>query len=504
MPDEAAPGVDSPLPIALGRYRALLEVVAPIRVRGRVSQVVGLYVEVEGIPGRLGEMCEIERSGQAPIEAEIVGFREDRTLLMPLGDLRGVQVGASVIARGGLFAVPVGRALLGRVVDGLGRPLDGRGPLAANFRQPMSGAAPHVLERPTIEQPLSTGVRAIDGLLTCGKGQRVGIFAGSGVGKSTVLAMIARHTAADVNVIALIGERGREVREFIDRDLGPEGLARSVVVVSTSEEPALLRMRAAWVATTIAEEFRATGLDVTLLMDSVTRFAMAQREIGLAIGEPPAVKGYTPSVFSQLSRLLERAGTSDSGTITGFYTVLVESDDLTEPVTDAVRGTLDGHIVLTRELATQNHWPAIDVLQSISRVMNSIVPESHRADAARLRELLSTYERSRDLVSIGAYQAGSDPKLDEALRHLPAIERFLRQRPEELEHLDHIVEQLHAAVESFVPPASEQFALDVGSEAAFGGQAPAPAAPVGGLDTGAAVARFVQSSEAVDERPAAG
>jgi len=426
----------------LAPYHERLRSVSPIRVHGRVSQVVGLLVEAEGISGQLGELCRIERSDETPVLAEIVGFRDQRTLVMPFGDLRGVRAGARVTTDGAMFAAPVGEALLGRVVDGLGRPLDGLGPIAGASREPMSGASPHVLQRRTISQPLSTGIRAIDGLLTVGKGQRIGIFAGSGVGKSTVMAMIARHASADVNVIALIGERGREVREFIERDLGPEGLAKSVVVVSTSDEPALMKLQAAMVATTIAEEFRAHGLDVTLLMDSVTRFAMAHREIGLAIGEPPTMKGYPPSVFSALSRLLERAGTADAGTITAFYAVLVEGDDLTEPVTDAVRGTLDGHIVLTRELAAQNHYPAIDVLQSASRVMPAIVTEQHAAAAGRMRELLATYQRSRDLVTIGAYQPGSDARLDEALRHLPAMERFLRQRPADAQDLDETVQLL--------------------------------------------------------------
>ncbi len=451
MPRDAGDAVARP--VDLGRYRTLLPTVTPIRVRGRVSQVVGLMVEAEGVPALLGEMCQIERVGEPPLSAEIVGFKSGRALLMPLGDLRGVQAGARVTSDGGLFTVPVGEELLGRVVDGLGRPIDGRGPLSTTFRQPLAGASPHVLTRRTITEPLTTGVRAIDGLLTCGKGQRIGIFAGSGVGKSTVLAMIARHTSADMNVIALIGERGREVREFIDNNLGPEGLARSVVVVSTSDEPALLRMKAALVATAVAEEFRALGADVTLLMDSVTRFAMAAREVGLAVGEPPAVKGYTPSVFALLSRLLERSGTSDEGTITAFYTVLVEGDDLTEPVTDAVRSTLDGHIVLTRELAGMNHYPAIDVLQSTSRVMPSIVDAEHATAASRLRELLATYERSRDLVSIGAYERGTDARLDEALDHLEGIEAFLRQTPQESGSLDETVQRLRETVR---PPAEQE------------------------------------------------
>jgi FliI/YscN family ATPase len=432
--------------IELRRYRELLQTVSPMRVRGRVSQIIGLLVEVEGIPGRLGEIVEIEHLSGAPIWAEIVGFKNQRTLVMPLGDLHGVQAGAAVYAQGGLLSIPVGDAVLGRVLDGLGRPIDGLGSIASPMQQPRSGASPHALARRMIDKPLSTGVRAIDGLLTCGLGQRIGIFAGSGVGKSTTLAMIARHASTDVNVIALIGERGREVREFIERDLGADGLARSVVVVSTSDEPAPLRLNAAWVATTIAEEFRSRGLNVTLLMDSVTRFAMAQREIGLALGEPPTMKGYTPSVFSQLSRLLERSGTAERGTITAFYAVLVEADDLTEPVTDAVRGTLDGHIVLSRALAAQNHYPAIDVLASLSRVMPAITTPEHRYAASRLRELLARYERSRDLVQIGAYQHGTDAALDEAIAQLPGIEAFLRQGVDEFDDLDGTIEQLRTAI----------------------------------------------------------
>ncbi|MEX2031946.1 MAG: FliI/YscN family ATPase [Dehalococcoidia bacterium] len=457
----------------LGRYRALLENAAPIVVEGRVREVTGLLAEVDGIPGRLGEMCRIERPGGGEaIESEVVGFKGDRTLVMPLGDLHGVQAGARVVARGGLLTVPVGPEVLGRVLDGLGRPIDGKGPILASHRQPRAGESPHVLERTTIREPLSTGVRAIDGLLTCGLGQRIGIFAGSGVGKSTVLAMIARHASTDVNVIALIGERGREVREFIEDNLGPEGLARSVVVVSTSDEPAPLRLNAAWVATTIAEEFRGAGLNVTLLMDSVTRFAMAQREIGLALGEPPAMKGYTPSVFANLARLLERAGTGSTGTITGFYTVLVESDDMTEPVTDTVRGTLDGHIVLSRDLAAENHYPAIDVLQSVSRVMPAITSPEHREAAGKMREYMARYRRSRDLVSIGAYQPGSDPALDEALQRLPLIDNFLRQRPDQAQTLEASVGGLMLAVGSPVPSMAAQ-SLPVASV-----ESTAPNAPI--------------------------
>ncbi|MFN8638386.1 MAG: FliI/YscN family ATPase [Dehalococcoidia bacterium] len=444
MPLSLHPSAQQVSAIELARYRERLAGVNPVLSHGSVRQVVGLLVEVDGLAGQLGELCRISRVGAEPVLAEIVGLREQRTLVMPFGDLRGVQSGARVTADGGLFTVPVGDQLLGRVIDGLARPIDNRGPLVGPSRQALAAQSPPALQRRTISEPLATGVRAIDGALTVGKGQRIGVFAGSGVGKSTVMAMIARHASSDVNVIALVGERGREVREFVERALGEDGLARSVVVVATSDEPALLKMQAAMVATTIAEAFRAQGRDVTLLMDSVTRYAMANREIGLAIGEPPTMKGYPPSVFSALSRLLERAGTSEEGTITAFYAVLVESDDLSEPITDAVRGTLDGHIVLTRELAAQNHFPAIDLLQSTSRVMPSIVTSEHLDAAGRLRELLAIYERSRDLVTIGAYQAGTDPRLDEALARLPAIEAFLRQRPNDAQPLDETVAALLA------------------------------------------------------------
>jgi flagellum-specific ATP synthase/type III secretion protein N (ATPase) len=450
----AAPSAVAQVP-DLRRYRARLEALSPIVVRGQVREVIGLLVEVEGISARLGELCAIESTEHEPVLAEVVGFRGERTLTMPLGELRGVQSGAAVVSHGALSMVPVGPGVLGRVLDGLGRPIDGLGPITADYLRPGAGTSPHVLERRRIARPLTTGVRALDGLLTCGLGQRIGIFAGSGVGKSTVLGMIARHASTDVNVIALVGERGREVREFIEQDLGAEGLARSVVVVSTSDEPAPLRLNAAWVATTIAEDFRARGRDVTLLMDSVTRFAMARREIGLALGEPPTMKGYTPSVFSQLSRLLERAGTADEGSITAFYTVLVESDDLSEPIADTVRGTLDGHVVLSRELAAQNHYPAIDVAGSVSRVMRSVVAPDHLADASRLRELLARYERSRDLVQIGAYQLGTDHALDEALECLPAIEAFLRQLPDEFDSLETTTRRLHEAVQTHTAHASD-------------------------------------------------
>lgn len=409
-------------------YHQKLARAATLVKRGRVTQVIGLTIEAQGLNAQVGELCYIiSEEWQTEIPAEVMGFRDERTLLMPLGEMRGIGPGSAVRATGSYLSVPVGDSLLGRVLDGLGQPLDSKGPIFCPTSYSVAGAAPPPLGRIPIGQPLETGVRAIDAFLTVGKGQRMGIFAGSGVGKSTTMGMIARHARADVSVIALIGERGREVQEFIQRDLGPEGLARSVVVVSTSDQPALVRLKGAWVATAIAEYFRDQGRDVTFLMDSVTRFAMAQREIGLAIGEPPAMKGYTPSVFALLPKLMERTGTSEHGTITGFYTVLVEGDDLTEPITDAVRSILDGHIVLSRELATQNHYPAVDVLESISRVMPAITDSTHRAAAARLRDLLATYHKASDLINIGAYVAGSNPAIDQAIALMPSILDFLRQ-----------------------------------------------------------------------------
>ncbi len=396
--------------------------------RGRVTQVIGLTIEAQGLHAQVGELCYISaEEGATEIAAEVMGFRDDRILLMPLGEMRGIAPGSTVRATGSSFRVPVGEALLGRVLNGLGHPIDGKGPIVCPSTYPAAGTAPPPLGRIPISQPLVTGVRVIDAFLTVGKGQRLGIFAGSGVGKSTMMGMIARHARADISVIALIGERGREVQEFIQRDLGEDGLARSVVVVSTSDQPALMRIKGAWVATAIAEYFRDQAHDVTFLMDSVTRFAMAQREIGLAIGEPPAMKGYTPSVFALLPKLMERTGTSERGTITGFYTVLVESDDLTEPITDAVRSILDGHIVLSRELAGQNHYPAIDVLGSVSRVMPAITDEAHRKAAGQLRDLLATYNKASDLINIGAYVEGSNPGIDRAVTLMPLILDFLRQ-----------------------------------------------------------------------------
>ncbi len=420
----------------LTRYHAILNRTNPIRVSGRVVQVVGLTIEATGLDCQIGEVCEIESTEYKPLMTEVVGFREQRTLLMPLGEMQGIQLGSPIYPTGNSFKSPVGNSLLGRVLDGLGNPIDGLGELEDLERVPTYSPAPHPLTRRSISEPLEIGIRALDGLLTCGKGQRMGIFSGSGVGKSTLLGSIARSSRSDVSVVALVGERGREVQEFIERDLGLEGLKRSVVVVSTSDQPALIRLKAAWVATTIAEYFRDCGMDVTLLMDSVTRFAMAQREVGLAIGEPPASKGYTPSVFSLLPKLLERAGTNEKGTITGFYTVLVEGDDFNEPICDAARSILDGHIVLSRDLAARNQYPAIDVLSSVSRVMPSVTNSEHRAYANQIRKLLASYEKARDLINIGAYVQGSDGDIDAAIAAIPQILDFLQQKPDDFSPLE--------------------------------------------------------------------
>jgi flagellum-specific ATP synthase/type III secretion protein N (ATPase) len=418
------------LAIDFTTYRQRLASASLWRRGGKVTRVTGLTIEARGLKAAVGELCYIYNNGAAPVVAEVVGFREEVTLLMPLGELEGIGPGCRVMAAGHGHLIPAGRELMGRVLDGLGRPMDGR-PLAGDALQPVNNSPPHPLARRRIKEVLATGIKAIDGLLTCGCGQRVGIFAGSGVGKSTLLGMIARHSTADINVIALIGERGREVRDFIEGDLGPEGLSRSVVVVATSDQPALVRIKGAFTATAIAEYFRDQGQNVLLMMDSLTRFAIAQREVGLAIGEPPATRGYTPSVFASLPRLVERAGNGAKGSITGLYTVLVEGDDMNEPVADAVRGLLDGHIVLSRKLAARNHYPAIDVLQSISRLMPEITSREQQDKAGYLRELLAAYQEAEDLIEIGAYQHGSNPKVDAALQYYDAIQSFLRQDVDE-------------------------------------------------------------------------
>jgi flagellum-specific ATP synthase len=399
--------------------------------RGRVDDLIGLIVEATGLEAEVGEVCTVDTGRRRPpVPAEVVGFRAGRTLLMPLGEIHGIGPGHAVTATGQPVRVPVGDELLGRVIDGLGRPIDGLEDALPAAARSTQAAPPAALSRPRIEERVSLGVRAFDAFVPCGRGQRLGIFAGSGVGKSSLLGMIARSGTADVNVIALVGERGREVREFIERDLG-DAISRSVVVVATSDEPALLRIKAAFTATTVAEHFRAQGLDVMLMMDSVTRVAMAQREVGLAIGEPPATRGYTPSVFALLPRLLERTGTSPEGTITGLYTVLVDGDDFNEPIADSVRSILDGHVVLDRSLAHAGHYPAIDVLGSVSRLEGEVTSRHVREAGRRVRALLAAHREKADLISIGAYQPGTDPLVDEALVKRGAIDDFLRQRADE-------------------------------------------------------------------------
>ncbi|RRJ98032.1 FliI/YscN family ATPase [Opitutaceae bacterium TAV4] len=404
-----------------------------MRRLGRVAAVTGLIIESEGPNVGLGDICVIRSERDAfEVMAEVVGFRGERVLLMPLGETTGLHAGCSVSA-GDRPPIPVsGSQLLGRVLDALGRPFDGAGPVPTRRVDAVHSRPPHPLRRQRIREALPTGVRALDAFTPLGRGQRLGLFAGSGVGKSTLLGMIARGSAADVVVIGLVGERGREVREFLEKDLGAEGLARSVVVVATSDSPAPLRLRAAFTATAIAESYRDQGKNVLLLMDSVTRFAMAQREIGLAIGEPPATRGYTPSVFALLPRLLERAGAGETGAITALYTVLVEGDDMNEPIADAVRGILDGHLVLSRALAHANHYPAIDVLESVSRLTRDICSATEVESAARARELLAIYKRNEDLITIGAYQKGASAALDRAVTLHEPLKQFLRQRVDEI------------------------------------------------------------------------
>ncbi|MBW2123640.1 MAG: FliI/YscN family ATPase, partial [Deltaproteobacteria bacterium] len=405
-----------------------------------------LIVEGHGPASSVGSQCLIypKRSDQ-PIPAEVVGFRDSRILLMPLGEIRGIGPGSEIVSLEGRAVFSLDESILGRIVDGRGDPLDGGPPVAGRYEYPIYGRTINPLKRARIEQPLALGIRAIDGLLTCARGQRLGIFSGSGVGKSVLLGMIARNTEADVNVIALIGERGREVREFIERDLGEEGLRRSVVVAATSDQPPLIRMRGAFIATTIAEFFRDLGKHVILMVDSITRFSMSQREVGLAVGEPPTTKGYTPTVFNTLPKLMERAGYSDTGgSITGLYAVLVEGDDLNDPIADAARSILDGHIVLSRDLAAQGHYPAIDVLQSVSRLMKETVSEEHRRLASQLIATLAVYRRSEDLINIGAYVAGSNPKIDYAIKMVDPINRFLQQRVDDRVDFEQTLEELRA------------------------------------------------------------
>jgi len=420
-------------------YGEVIQKTETIRRFGRVSQVVGLVIEGIGPTAAVGDGCHISVAGwPQPIPAEVVGFRDEKILLMPLGEVRGIEPGCRIMPLGAPAQASVGKGLLGRVLDGMGQPMDEKGPVDYEGEVPLYARPLNPVLRKRITQPVDVGVRAINALLTIGRGQRMAIFSGSGVGKSTLLGMMARHTTADVNVIALIGERGREVREFLEKDLGEEGLKRSVVVVATSDRHPLLRMRGAYLATALAEYFRDQGKDVLFMMDSITRFAMASREVGLAVGEPPTAKGYTPSVFAQLPRLLERAGTtSGPGSITGIYTVLVDGDDLMDPIADAIRSIADGHIVLSRDLANQNHYPAIDVLASISRVMGDVVAPEQIETRNKLLALLATYRRSEDLINIGAYVVGSNPNIDYAIKKVPEINSFLRQPvAEKVSHAD--------------------------------------------------------------------
>ncbi|MEA2173275.1 MAG: synthase in type secretion protein [Blastocatellia bacterium] len=412
----------------LDQYIEAVDWLSSVEVHGRVTELVGLLIRAS-VPGaRVGEVCLIRSPHRArELRAEVVGFRGSEVILMPLGEIQDVAMGAEVVSTGSSLKVRVGEALLGRVLDGLGEPADGKGPIEGAQEYAVNARPPDPLRRQRVTKMMQTGVRALDGVLTVGEGQRVGIYAAAGVGKSTLLGMLSRNTAADVNVIALVGERGREVRDFLEQDLGTEGLRRSVVVTATSNEPSLVRMKAAYVATAIAEYFRDQGKRVILMMDSVTRFARALREVGLAAGEPPARAGFPPSVFSELPKLLERTGNSARGSITAFYTVLVEGDDMTEPIADETRSILDGHVVLSRALASAGHYPAIDINQSISRVMSQIATAQHVEAARRLREVLATYEAQKDLILIGAYKKGSDPRTDYAISKLDSVNGFLKQ-----------------------------------------------------------------------------
>ena len=430
--------------INLEKFNTAIDHCKSMNMIGKVVQIVGLVIECNGPNVSMGELCYVHSHFEdvEPLPAEVVGFREGYVLLMPLGETKGIGPGCQVVSAQKVLQVKVGPELLGRVIDGLGNPIDGKGPILCQKEYPIQADPPAPLERPVIKDSLYVGVRAIDGLITMGQGQRIGIMAGSGVGKSTLLSMIARNTEADISVIALVGERGREVKEFIERDLGEEGLKRSVVVVATSDKPALVRIKGALTATAIAEYFRDRGRKVVLMMDSVTRFAMAQREVGLTVGEPPATRGYTPSVFALLPRLLERAGTSAKGSITGIYTVLVDGDDMNEPIADAVRSILDGHIVLSRNIAAQNHFPAIDVLASVSRVMSAVVPKEHMEANRKLRALMAVYKEAEDLIHIGAYVKGSSPKIDEAVQKIDVINDFLCQGVFEVQSFEETIQRL--------------------------------------------------------------
>lgn len=426
----------------LKKYHTALAAAKPVRLHGKVTQVVGLVIEGYCPDTSVGAICEIKPLEGDPIPAEVVGFRNNKTLLMPLGELRGVGLDSLISVRRDNATMGVGPEMLGRVIDGLGQPIDDKGPISVEEEYPIYALPVNPMSRPPIRKPLDLGIRSINGLLTCGQGQRVGIMAGSGVGKSTLLGMIARYTEADVNVIALIGERGRELREFIEKDLQDQGLKKSVVVVATSDQPPLVRMRGAYIATTIAEYFKNQGKKVLLMMDSATRFAMAMREVGLAIGEPPTTKGYTPSVFAALPKLLERTGNFPEGSITALYTVLVEGDDFNEPISDAMRSILDGHIVLSRDLAARSIYPPIDVLASASRVMTDVASREHLEVASKFKEVLATYRQSEDLINIGAYKSGSNPGIDYAVEHIAEMQKFMKQAVHDPVMLEEAVQNL--------------------------------------------------------------
>lgn len=433
--------------VDLKKIQRHLHQVSSYKIKGRVNELIGLVVRAT-VPGvRVGDLCFIDTHEQTqPIKAEVVGFKDNDVLLMPLGNLEGIAPGSFVTPTGSCLSIPVGEALLGRIVDGLGDPLDvdKNGPLDCQEYYPVHRNPPDPLKRVRVMRPISVGIKVIDALNTVGEGQRIGIFSAAGVGKSTLIGMISRNSEADINVIGLVGERGREVRDFLEQDLGEEGLKRSVVVVATSDQPSLVRAKAAYVATAIAEYFRDKGKKVFLMMDSVTRFARALREIGLAVGEPPARQGYTPSVFSTLPRLLERSGNSEKGSITAFYTILVAGDDMNEPVADETRSILDGHLVMSRELANRGHFPAIDVSDSLSRVMANIVDPDHLAASQKLKEVVAAYEKERDLILIGAYESGTDPRVDYAIEKIEEVNQFLRQGVNEPVHLQESTDQLKA------------------------------------------------------------
>jgi flagellum-specific ATP synthase len=436
---------DSPKPagfIDFSQFHTTLEDTALVTCKGAIVRVSGLTVESTGPNIGLGRMCEIRCVSGRTIPAEVIGFKASNLVLLPLDYIDGISPGDSVVALNQPRTIQLDPSLKGRVLDGLGRPMDGKGPLKGTEKRSIDTSSPPPLTREMIYQPLSLGIRAIDGLLTCGKGQRIGIFSGSGVGKSVLLGEIANSSAADVNVVALVGERGREVREYLEKDLGPEGLAKSIVVVATSDSAAIQRVKAAFVAATIAEYFRDQGKDVLFMMDSLTRFSQAQREIGLAAGEPPATKGYCPSVFALLPRLVERLGCSDKGSITGILTVLVEGDDLSDPVADSARSLLDGHIVLSRKLASRGHYPAIDILQSISRLMNTVATDEHKKAAQKVREIYSTYTDAEDLISIGAFAPGNNKRIDGSVALIDRIQSYLVQPTRERNRFDETIKRL--------------------------------------------------------------